>query len=437
MDKKLLFLSIIINKMIKNILLQHLHERNQLVSQNYIERLSEEEKKNLLETKLIKIITGPRRAGKSVCGFLLLKNSNFAYINFDDDTLLKNYNEDSLIEAIHQVYNGFQYIFFDEIQNIPNWELLVNKLFRRNYNIVLTGSNANLLSKELATSLTGRYLTIEILPFSFEEYCFFKLKKKIKSEYLIPSERGEILSLASNYLNNGGFPECIENPNIQKSYLSSLFDSIIYKDIVKRYNIRNANQMNELAMYFLTNYTNLYTFNSLSKELNFNSLTSVIKYTKYLEEPYLFVSLSRFSFKISSQNKSAKKCYIIDNGFIKARSFEFSPNYGRLLENLVFIELIRKKYRPDLELFYYKTKNNLEIDFLIRQNITIQAIIQVAYDLSNEKTLKREITALVTASKELNITNLILVSWDIEQIYIEKNLNIKIIPYWKFAINKI
>lgn len=421
--------------MIKNILLQHIHERNQLVSQNYIERLSSEQKSNLLETKLIKIITGPRRSGKSVCGLLLLKDTNFAYINFDDDILLKNYDEDAVIEAIHQVYNGFEYIFFDEIQNVNNWEILVNKLYRRNYNLVLTGSNAKLLSKELATSLTGRYISIEILPFSFEEYYRIKLNREIDYQNLLPAQKGELSALAFTYLNEGGFPECIENPNIQKTYLSTLFDSIIYKDIVRRFNVRNTNQINDLAIYLLTNYTNLYTYNSLCNELNFNSVTSVQKYTKYLEEPYLFISLSKFSYKLSLQKKSAKKIYIIDNGFIMARSFEFSPNYGRLLENLIFIELLRKGYKPDLGLFYYQTKNNLEIDFLIRKDIEIKALIQVAYDISDQKTFKREINALLVASKELSVTNLVLITWDLEQNFTENNLNINIIPFWKFALN--
>jgi predicted AAA+ superfamily ATPase len=423
--------------MIKNIVLQHLHERDQLASQKYIERISQQEKDELLNTNLIKIITGPRRAGKSVCGFLILKDTNFAYINFDDDILLKNYSEDELIEAIHQVYSGFEYIFFDEIQNIPNWELLVNKLHRRNYNLILTGSNARLLSKELATSLTGRFIAIEIFPFSFKEYCSIKSNAEIKTENLIPAQKGELLSLAFQYLNEGGFPECIQNQAIQKTYLSTLFDSVLYKDIVKRFNIRNTNQINDLAIYLLSNYTSPYTFNSLCTELNFKSVASLQKYIGYLEEPYLFVSLSRFSYKMALQKKTGKKIYIIDNGFIKARSFEFSPNYGRLLENLFCIELLRRGYKPDLELFYYKTKKNLEVDFVIRKNIRIQALIQVAYDVSNTKTLNREIAALSAASAELKVSNLFLINWDMEQNRQENNLMIKIIPFWKFALEHV
>jgi len=413
--------------MIKDILLQHRHERDQFVSQNYIDRLSGDEKVKFLETSLIKIIVGPRRAGKSVCGFLLLRDRNFAYVNFDDEVLLKNYNEDSLIEAIHQVYTGFNYVFFDEI--------LVNKLHRRNYNIVLTGSNARLLSKELATSLTGRYVAIEIFPFSFKEYYYFKLKKEAEIENLIPSQKGEILSLAFDYLNDGGFPECINNQAIQKTYLSTLFDSIVYKDIVKRFNIRNTNQISDLAIFFLSNFTNSYTFNSICNELNFNSVTSVQKYTEYLEEPFLFVNLSRYSYKMGIQKKSARKTYIIDNGYIKARYFQFSPNYGRLLENLMCIELMRLGYMPDLELFYYKTKNDLEIDFVIRKNNMISALVQVAYDVSNQKTFYREINALSTAAKELKVDKLFLISWDFEQQHIVKDMTINILPYWKFALN--
>lgn len=420
--------------MIKKILLQHLQERNLLVSLNYIERLLVEVKENLLNTDLIKIITGPRRAGKSVCGFLLLKNKNFAYVNFDDETLLKNYNEDELIEAIHQVYSGFEYIFFDEIQNIIGWELLVNKLHRRKYNLVITGSNARLLSKELASSLTGRYIAIEILPFGFKEICKIKTVSTDNIQTLTPSQRGEILSLAFTYLNSGGFPECVANQAIQKTYLDALFDSIIYKDVIKRFNIRNTNQISDLAVYLLSNFTNLFTYNNLCEELGFKSVTSVQKYIKYLEEPYLFITLSRYSYKTGIQHKTAKKSYIIDNGFIKARTIEFSPNYGRLLENLICIELIRRGFRPNIELFYYQTKNQLEIDFLIRKNIQTEMLIQVCYDISNPKTLKRELNALLVASCELNVSNLFLITWDIEQDYSENSTSIKIVPFWKFAL---
>jgi predicted AAA+ superfamily ATPase len=350
---------------------------------------------------------------------------------------LKNYDEDSLIEAIHQVYNGFEYVFFDEIQNIPNWELLVNKLHRRNYNLILSGSNARLLSKELSTSLTGRYIAIEIFPFSLKEYCYLKLNNVPETENMLPSQKGEILSLAFNYLNDGGFPECVYNPAIQKTYLSTLFDSIIYKDIVKRFNIRNSNQISDLAIYLLSNFTCPYTFNSICDELNFNSVASVQKYSGYLEEPFLFVSLSRFSYKMTVQKKSARKSYIIDNGFIKARSFQFSPNYGRLLENLVCLELMRQGFLPNLELFYYRTKNDLEIDFIIRKNNIIIALLQVAYDISSQKTFKRETIALSTAAKELKVDQLYLISWDFEQKYEINNLNINVVPFWKFALNKI
>ncbi|MBC8491538.1 MAG: ATP-binding protein [Candidatus Marinimicrobia bacterium] len=159
--------------------------------------------------------------------------------------------------------------------------------------------------------------------------------------------------------------------------------------------------MIDLSNYLLANYTNLYSCNQLKKDLNFNSVATVQKFIGYLEEPYLFLSLTRFTAKIKSQNKSPVKTYIIDNGFIKARSFELSPNTGRLLENAVFVELLRRNYRPELDLFYYRTRNDKEVDFILRKGHTVEQLIQVCLNLVNSKTLKRETEALTEAAAEL------------------------------------
>ncbi|MBU0489425.1 MAG: ATP-binding protein [Bacteroidetes bacterium] len=418
----------------KSILLQHKEERDLLAAGNYIERSSPDARSSFLESSLIKIITGPRRCGKSVYAFLLLQNTNFAYANFDDDQLLRNFKEDTFIEAIHQIYGDFSHVFFDEIQNLPNWELLVNKLHRRKYNVVLTGSNARMLSRELATALTGRYISMELMPFSLTEMIDWRYTGEVPASESTPKQRGEILSFALNYLKNGGFPESAINPELRKPYLSTLFDSVIYKDIVKRFNVRNASQLNDLAVYLLCNYSSLYSYQSLSRELQFRSVESLRKYIHFLEETYLFFSVPRFSFKMKTQDNSARKVYVIDNGFIAARSFEFSPNYGRLLENLVAIELLRRTSDEVYKLFYYRTTNNLEVDFLIKENNKIKSLIQVAWDISSPKTLKREVQALIKASQELQVNNLIIITWDDEKVIMEGQFTISVIPFWKFAL---
>lgn len=424
--------------MLNRIIKQQQEERDTLLSQQYINRIDDRQKADYLATNLIKLITGPRRAGKSVLALQLLTGLNFAYLNFDDDLLLKHFEEDVVFQTIHEVYPGFGYLLLDEIQNLPDWELWVNKLYRRGINLVITGSNARLLSHELATSLTGRYLPITVLPFGFSEFIeFHRQPLPDTREILTPARLGGLLGLLALYLTNGGFPETVLNPAILKNYLSSLFDSVLLKDIVKRFRIRQSQQLFDLSNYLLSNYTNPYSANQLKAELNFNSVATVQKFIGYLEEPYLFFNLTRYNNKIRAQQKSPSKIYIVDNGLIKTRSFELTPNYGRLLENLVFIELLRRNFRPGLELFYYRSRNNKEIDFLVRKGHTVAQLIQVCYDITQTKTLNRETAALSEAARELACADLLLINWDKEEIIEKDGVRIQLLPayHWLLDLN--
>ncbi len=420
--------------MIRNILHQQKEERNVLLKQAYIYRLDDADKTDFLKTSLIKLITGPRRAGKSVLALQLLEDKNFAYLNFDDDLLLKNFDEDGVIQGLHDVYKGFDYLLLDEIQNLPDWELWVNKLYRRGLNLVITGSNANLLSHEMASSLTGRYIQITVLPFSFSETILYNNQLLADAKNATPAETGKLLGSFQTYLFNGGFPETVLNPGILKNYLSSLFDSILLKDILKRFRVRQTQQLYELSNYLLSNYTNLFSFNQIKEALDYNSVATVQKFIGYLEEPYLFQHITRYDNKIKKHQKAAQKMYIIDNGFVKARSFELSPNYGRLLENLVFVELLRRGYKPELDLFYYRTRNDREIDFVLRKGHQIQQLVQVSYDINQPKTLKRELNALVEGAMELNCQNLLVLTWDKEEQISMNKLEIHLIPTYKWLI---
>ena len=421
-------------KMIKSIILQQLEEKRFLLNQQYIERIETHEKKKLLKTNLIKVITGPRRAGKSVIALQLLKEKNFAYLNFDDDLLLKQFNEVAVLQGLHQVYPGFEYLLLDEIQNLPGWELWVSKLYRRGINMVITGSNSRLLSHELASSLTGRYVQMTVFPFGFTEFIRFSGQSANVNSQAALSAKSKLLVLLDNYLFNGGFPETILNEGIMKNYLSSLFDSILLKDILKRFRIRQTQQLYDLSNYMLSNYTNYYTFNQVKESLGFNSVATVQKFIGFLEEPYLFQHLTRYDTKIKNQQKSAQKVYIIDNGFVKARSFELSPNYGRLLENLLFVELLRRNFQPGLTLFYYRTRNDREIDFLIRTGNKTEQLIQVCYSMDQPKTIKREISALIEASGELKCNKLLVITWDREEVIEQNNLKIEIKPAYKWLM---
>ena len=234
----------------------------------------------------------------------------------------------------------------------------------------------------------------------------------------------------------GGFPEVVLNPSILKNYLASLFDSVLLKDIVRRFQIRQFQQLYDLSNYLLSNYTNTFSYTQLKTDLKFSSVSTVQKFVRYLAEPYLFLSLTRYANKIKLQQKSLKKNYVIDNGFIHARSFELSPNYGRLLENVVFIELLRRNYRLELDIFYYKTRNDREVDFVCRQGYRIEQLIQVCYDITNPKTLKREVEALIEASSELACTNLLLITWNNEDVIIKGELSIKLLPAVKWLCDK-
>ena len=420
--------------MIKNILLQQLEERNLLLSQAYISRIDLQTKTEYLSTSLIKLITGPRRAGKSVLALQLLQNQNFAYLNFDDDLLLKHFNEDTVTLTLKEIYQNFEFLLLDEIQNLPNWELWVNKLYRRGLNLVITGSNSKLLSSEMATSLTGRYIQIPVFPFSFMEFLHVN-DPSIDVNPETPLETGKLLGWLHTYMLNGGFPETILNPGLLKNYLSSLFDSVLLKDILKRFRIRQTQQLYDLSNFLLFNYTNLFTYNQIKENLGFNSVATVQKFVGYLEEPYLFQRITRYDTKIKQQQKASQKIFIIDNGFVQARSFELSPNYGRLLENLVFIELFRRNYKPELELFYYRTRNDREIDFLIRKGHRVEQLIQVCYDINQPKTLKRELDALTEAAAELKCNNLLLLTWDREQLMEVNQFTVRLIPAYKWLIS--
>lgn len=418
--------------MLRNILYQQLEERNLLLKQAYIVRVDDTAKAEYLSTTLIKLITGPRRAGKSVMALQLLENQNFAYLNFDDDMLLKNFNEDAVIQGLNEVFSGYNYLLLDEIQNLPDWELWVNKLYRRGVNLVITGSNSKLLSHELASTLTGRYIQVTVLPFSFTETIRFNNQIHPLEVNATPTETGKVLSLLQTYLFNGGFPETVLNTGILRNYLSSLFDSILLKDVLKRFMIRQTHQFYDLSNYLLSNYTNLFSYNQIKETLGFNSVATVQKFIGYLQEPYLFQHLTRYNPKIKNHKKSSQKIYIIDNGFIQARSFELSPNYGRLLENIVFVELLRRNYKPELDLFYYRSRNDREIDFLLRKGQQVEQLIQVCYDITHPKTMKRELDALIEAATELNCENLWLITWDKEEQIEVNKFTVNLTPAYKW-----
>ena len=387
----------------KTILLSQRKERDDLLAQHYISRHTNSSIDDLLSSHLIKLITGPRRVGKSTQALLMLRQKNFAYLNFDKQELLDNWNADLVMRLLNEVYPGYDYLLLDEVQNLPHWDVWVTELFRQGKNMIITGSNANMLSSEMATVLTGKYLPIQMLPFSLAE--FFEWHQ-LDYKAILPEQHNEAAVLNDDYLRMGGYPETVAARSLATSYLSTLFDSIIWKDVVKRHKIRKTEDINNMALYLLSNFCNQLSANDIANALNIGSVATTQKFMGYLHEPFLFYYLPRYNNKLKLMTKAPRKVYVVDNGFVAAKAFSTSDNLGRLLENQVFVNLLRKGYDPERSMFYYRTRNDKEIDFVLRENNRVKQLVQVSYEMTSDKTIRRECSALVEAAQELHCSDL-------------------------------
>ncbi len=345
---------------------------------------------------LITVIIGPRRAGKSTFVINALRQKKAGYANFDDELLTTVQNYDDILAAIDLVYDRPDILFFDEIQNLPRWELFVNRLHRQGRKLVITGSNSNLLSGELATHLTGRYIPVNIFPFSFTEF--------------LTGDPGtltshELTNNLTNYLQSGGFPEVVTGNRPAADYLRILHDSIIFKDIIARYSLRKFDGLIDLARYLINNSATEFSDTQLAGVLNL-SVHTVKRFFNYLENAFLLFHLERFSYKVKERIRYNKKIFVFDTGFITSLSTQFSANYGKYFETLVGITLKKESLDGKCELFYYKNQQNEEVDFVLQKGLEVSELIQVAYSIENPKTLEREIRSLLKAGKELKCTNL-------------------------------
>ena len=413
----------------KTIILNQRRERDELMSRPYLMRRSNQDTDLLLSSSLIKLITGPRRVGKSTQALLMLRDKNFAYLNFDNYSLLDAWDANLVMRMLDDVYPGYEYILLDEVQNLDGWDLWVSELYRLGKNLVITGSNARMLSSEMATVLTGKYLQLEMLPFSLEEFFDWN---KLDLHFLNPEDKTNSLVLADDYLRNGGYPEVVASRQFTRSYLDTLFDSIIWKDVAKRHNVRNVTDLNNLAMYLVSNFCNPVSANDLTTELGFSSVNTTKKYMDYLHEPYLFYYLSRYNNKLKLMKKAPRKVYVVDNGFVTSKAFSLSDNLGRLLENQVFIELVRRGYDVERTMFYYRSRNDKEVDFVLRKEAHIERLVQVCYDMSNPKTEKREVDSIVECAGELKCSNLVIVTNNDKRTIEKDGYKIDVVPITEF-----
>ena len=379
------------------------------------------------------IISGIRRSGKSTLLNQIINSfygKGVYYLNFEDERLVDFEVSDfnSLYEVFLELYGETKVFSFDEIQNVPQWEVFVRRMQDKGYKFFITGSNASLLSKEFATKLTGRRVSIELYPFSFVEYLSFKGYKLQKNALSYTAIRAGIKKHFTGYLQHGGMPEYLKYND--STLLKRVYEDILYRDIVARYNIKQVKTLRELGLYLLSNIGGLFSYNKLTKTLGVGSMNTIKSYIDYLENSFLVSLVNRFSYSLKQQFVANKKIYCIDNGLAESIAFQFSKNKGKFLENLVFLELRRRC----AEIYYYKTTNNLEVDFLIKNGRKDISLIQVTDNLDSEKTRQREIGALTRAMDELQVKKALILTEDVEEEIKLKGKVILTRPVYKWLL---
>ncbi len=413
--------------------IEETNKREYIITRNVLDRY-----KKYLPSKQIKIITGPRRAGKSTVCYQLLKNKNFAYINFDDENLISLQKEDfnRVLKAFYELYKNVQFIFLDEIQNIEGWELFVNRLKRKNFNMVITGSNSKLLSKELASHLTGRHFSLELFPFSFREFLYFH-NVSFKKEDVTSQEESLLKTELQKYMTRGGISESYREPEPQK-YLQSLYSSIIGKDIIMRYHIKYIKAIRELSLYLLSNFSCRITFNKLKNIFSLRSVHTAQNYISYLEESYVVFLIEKFSYKLKERVSAPRKVYVYDTGLACAVASRITEDFGRLYENIVAIELMRRKsVRSDLEIYYWQDYSGREIDFVVKKGLNITELIQVCYDIDTYDTRIRELRSFIKAGKELTCDRFIVLTQEKTGKEKFEDKTIEYIPLWKWLLEDV
>ena len=366
-----------------------------------------------LISKFCTIISGVRRGGKSTLVRQFLKNKTPIYYTYFEDINLAEFELKDFIklEEIFKEEMGENGIFFfGEIQNIKGWEKYIRQLVDKNEKIIITGSNASMLSKELGTKLTGRHISQELYPFSYNE--FLKLKNKNHS-----------IPLFEEYLKKGGFAEYLKSDD--SDILRNLFQDIFYRDILQRNEIRNETAIKTLLQYLISNIGKETSYNKLKDLIKVGSGNTVNQFMNCFEDAYLLFSLKKFDYSIKKQIINPKKIYCIDNAIIGENSFSFSENLGRIFENTAFLQLKRQ----NKEIFYHK--NKYECDFLIFDKFKITQAIQICYEL-NEDNKEREINGLLEAMNEHKLKEGLLLTFDSEETINIEDKKIKIMPMYKW-----
>jgi len=420
---------------IRQVLLDQREESEILLKRCGVTRECEKGLAQGLSDNLIKVITGVRRCGKSVLAHRVLRGQPYGYVNFDDERLfsLSTADLNNVLEVLIEITSDMKFVLLDEIQNIAGWELFANRLQRQGYTVVLTGSNAHLLSRELATHLTGRHRVYEAYPFSFREYLRAREHETPRGKALSTRERAAVSALFAGYFAAGGFPEAsqVANPRV---YLQDLYDRTLTRDIAMRHGVRHIKTLKDIAFYVANNCGGKLTYQNIASAYSLGSLHTAKNYLSYLQEAYLFFAVEAFSFKVKERTRRPRKMYGIDPALIRATAGGLE-NRGLLLENVVFLELIRRR-----KIVHYYTDPNgkYEVDFVSRDPETNAVeLIQVCADLSRAETRERELRGLqhaAAAFRHLRKENLLLLTMDHRGIEKVAGHEIACLPVWEWLL---
>ena len=397
-------------KTILEVLAEQQEEIKSYKQQKWVER--KEESLFEFDTSMAQVVIGVRRSGKStLCHKVLLERGiRYGYVNFDDDRLAEMQVGDlnTVLSCVYQLYGtDIPYLVLDEIQDVDGWYLFVNRLLRTSLNIFITGSNAKLLSGELATHLTGRYNEIHLYPFSFSEYCQYH---QIDTQSITTKADAGRKRAFMDYIHDGGFPEMQRLRN-KRAYVQSLIEAILRKDIQKRFKIRNIEALRKLAHHLINNACQEVNYDDLSEMLGIADKTAK-KYVDYLSQAFLIQLLTRHSFKSSVRIRN-QKAYIVDTGLQGHRDNALAAeNLGWRLENVAYIELLRRCAHDFLDVYYYKPNPRAkEVDFVVCDQSKVVELIQLAYEIDSQRAYHRETTSLVKASEALSCNRLTLIAF--------------------------
>jgi len=391
--------------------------------------------------KHIVALSGIRRCGKTYLLFQLIsklteENKSVVYINFEDPRF------DGSVEQLDILYKAFlEYsekggkicFFLDEIQNINKWEKWLASMYEKGIKFFVSGSNASLLEGEFSKSLSGRHKLVKIYPLDFRQFVLFKeaslLEEKRKH---ITEEIAKIKRLLNEYLHYGGFPEVVFDG--RKDILKGYFEDILAKDIISRHNLKFKQSLKELAFLLLANISSLHSLYSLNKIIQARSINTIKNYLMFLEDAYLIIKIPLFSFSLKRQLANPFKIYSMDTGIRNAVSFRFSEDMGKIYENAVAIELIKRFDKENI--FYWKCSKHEEVDFIVKKGLKIEQLIQVCYSLDSQETKKRETKALLKASKELGCRNLLVLTEDFESEQKAGGIKIVYVPLWRWLLQQ-